>query len=137
MSKVFEKLIYDRIAYSLTTGSNLFGFKAKHSADICIYAFKEAVLKYCSLNSNVYSCFLDASKAFDRVDHYVLFEKLIKRGIPLYIIRILVFWYTTQKMYVRWKYIMSDSFSVTNGVRQEEFSPRIFFVYIWMISVKN
>ena len=23
-----------------------------------VYAFKEAVLKYCSLNSNVYSCFL-------------------------------------------------------------------------------
>ncbi len=45
------------------------GFKAKHSTDMCIYAFKEAVLKYRSLNSNVYSCFLDASKAFDRVNH--------------------------------------------------------------------
>ena len=56
VSKVFEKLIYDRIAYNLTTCSNQFGFKTKHSTDICIYAFKEAVLKYRSLN-NVYSCF--------------------------------------------------------------------------------
>ena len=53
--------LYDRISYALTTCSNQFGFKTKHSTDImCIYAFKEAVLKYRSLNSNVYSCFLDA-----------------------------------------------------------------------------
>ena len=101
MSKVFEKLMFDCIDYNLTTCSNHFGFKTKHNTDICIYAFKEAVLKYRSLNSNVYSCFLDASKAFDRVNHYVLFEKLIKRGIPLYIVRILIFWYTTKKMHVR------------------------------------
>ena len=127
VSKVFEKLIYDRIAYSLTACSNTFGFKTKHSTDMCIYAFKEAVLKYCSLNSNVYSCFMDASKAFDRVNHYVLFEKLIKRGIPLCIVRIPVFWYTAQRIYVPWKYIMSDSFSVTNVVRQGGIlSPYLF-----------
>ena len=79
LSNIFEKLLYDRISYALTTCSNQFGFKTKHSTDMCIYAFKEAVLKYRSLNS----CFLDASKAFDRVNHYVLFDKLIKRGVPL------------------------------------------------------
>ena len=52
VSKIFEKLLYDRITYALTTCSNQFGFKIKHSTDMCIYAFKEAVLKYHSLNSN-------------------------------------------------------------------------------------
>ena len=61
-----------------------------------IYALKEAVRKYRSLNSNVYSCFLDASKAFYRV---VLFDKLVKLGVPLYIVRIIVIWYNVQKMY--------------------------------------
>ena len=49
VSKIFEKLLYDRISYALTTCSNQFGFKTKHSTDMCIYAFKEAVLKYRSL----------------------------------------------------------------------------------------
>ena len=56
VSKIFEKLLYDRISYALTTCSNQFGFKTKHSTDMCIYAFKEAVTKYRSLNSNVFSC---------------------------------------------------------------------------------
>ena len=98
---------------------------------MCIYAFKEAVLKYRSLNSNVYSCFLDASKAFDRVNHYVLFDKLIKRGVPLYVVRILIFWYTTQTMYVRWNNVISSGFGVTNGVRQGGIlSPYLFCVYM-------
>ena len=63
---------------------------------MCIYAFKEAVLKYRSLNSYAYSCLL----AFDRVNHYVLFEELIKRGIPVYIVRILIFWYILLKKYM-------------------------------------
>ena len=97
------------------------------------YAFKEAVLKYRSLNSNVYSCFLDASKAFDRVNHYVLFDKLTQRGVPLYVVRILIFWYITQTMYVRWNNVIASGFGVSNGVRQGGFSLRICSVSTWMI----
>ena len=44
VSTVLEKLIYDRIAVYLNTCSNQFGFKAKHSTDMTVYALKEAVL---------------------------------------------------------------------------------------------
>ena len=137
VSKVLEKLIYDRIAVYLNTCSNQFGFKAKHSTDMTIYALKEAVPKYRSLNSKVYSCFLDASKAFDRVNHYVLFHILVKRGVPLYKVRILVFWYNVQKMYIGWNNTMSDSFSVINGVCQGGIiSPYLFCVYMDDLSKK-
>ena len=38
VAKVFEKIIYDRIAYSLITCDNQFGFKAKHSTE-CVYNY--------------------------------------------------------------------------------------------------
>ena len=81
--------------------------------------------------------FLDASKAFDRVNHYVLLDKLIQRGVPLYVVRILFFWYTCQTMYVRWNNVISRGFGVSNGVRQGGIlSPYLFCVYMDDLSNK-
>ena len=49
----------------------------------------------------------------------------------MYIVRILVFWYNVQKMYIRWNNTMSDTFSVSNGVRQGGIlPPYLFCVYM-------
>ncbi|CAL4244830.1 unnamed protein product, partial [Meganyctiphanes norvegica] len=129
MSKLLEIILLERLSTFLLTSSHQFGFKAKHSTDACIYVLKEAIERYTGQKSSVYLCFLDASKAFDRVNHHVLFDKLIKRGVPGYLVRILIFWYANQKMSIRWGNIMSDSFYVSNGVRQGGIlSPHLFNV---------
>ena len=79
MSKLLEILLLERLSKYLLTTSHQFGFKANHCTNSCIYVLKEAIDFYVSQQSSVYLCFLDASKAFDRVNHYVLFEKLIKK----------------------------------------------------------
>ena len=136
-SKILESIILNRIEIYLVTNHNQFGFKKKHGTDQCIYILKEALNLYKSLNSCVSLCFLDASKAFDRVNHSVLFKKLSSRGVPLYIIRILSFWYENQTMCVRWGKLLSDSFKLSNGVRQGGIlSPRLFTVYMDDLSTR-
>ena len=62
------------------TQENQFGFKKKHSTDLCVFTVKSTIKYYNMYNSPVYSCFLDASKAYDRVNHWTLFNKLLKRS---------------------------------------------------------
>ena len=71
------------------------------------------------------------SKAFNQMNHQLLFQKLEKRKVPGYIIRILVFWYENQTMCVQWGNLFSESFHVSNGVRQGGIlSSYLFNVYI-------
>ena len=59
-----------------------------------------------------------------------------KRGICGYLLRILVYWYETQTMCVRWGNHISNEFQVSNGVRQGGIlSPRLFAVYIDDLSI--
>ena len=61
-----------------------------NSRQTFVYLHKKAQINT-KLNNAVYSCFLDASKAFDRVKHWKLFNKLIIRQVPLLIVRMLIF----------------------------------------------
>jgi len=74
---------------------------------------------------------MDASKAFDRVNHWTLFRKLIDRGVPVLCIRLIVSWYQTQYACVRWGSTLSGMFPIRNGVRQGGIlSPKLFNIYI-------
>ena len=126
-SKILEFIILERIECYLITNGNQFGFKKKHGTDMCIYTLKETINLYTSMKGCVFTCFLDASKAFDRVNHSILFEKLARRGVPIYILRILIYWYENQRLCIRWGETMSEYFKVTNGVRQGSVLSSYFF----------
>ena len=92
---------------------------------------KNIVSRYINNGSCVLGCFLDASKAFDLVNHDILLHKLSVRGLPLPVIRFLSSWYRSQQMKVRWGHSVSNSFHVSNGVRQGGvLSPVLFAVYL-------
>ena len=62
LESVFETSVYQ------------FGFKSHHSTDLCIHTLTEIVEYYKSHSTSVYMCFMDASKTFDRVNHWTLFK---------------------------------------------------------------
>ena len=102
---------------------------------MCVFTLKEVVQYYVSLGNPIYLCFMDASKAFDKVNHWHLLDKLLNRGIPLCLLRLLMFWFSNQDYIVKWNNLHSNSFKVTNGVRQGGIlSPRLFTVYVDALS---
>ena len=130
-SKLLELLILDTCEDTINTSDSQFGFKEKHSTDMCIFTLKETVQHYVSLGSPIYLCFMDASKAFNKVNHWHLFDKLLIRGVPVYVMRMLLHWHTYQDFIVRWNNTLSASFKVSNGVRQGGIlSTKLFSVYI-------
>ena len=130
-SKILELVILEQFGQYFETNSNQFGFKKGHATDMCVFVMKEVINFYGSLSSPVYSCMLDSSKAFDRVNHFHLFSKLLKRNMPKLLIRLLYVWYRTQTFVVKWNNILSKPFNVINGVRQGGvLSPKLFNVFI-------
>ena len=130
-SKLFEICILEILETYLITHDHQFGFKAKHSTDMCIFTVKTLVKCYTDQMTPVYTCLLDASKAFDRVNHWTLFAKLIETEAPLLIVRVLLFWYQKQQLCIKWGKSCSTYFTICNGVRQGGIlSPRLFALYV-------
>ena len=71
--KYLNFVCWKLLKYILDTHDHQFGFKNQHSIDICIFTLKSVIKYYIQQNTPAYSCFLDASKAFDRVNHWKLF----------------------------------------------------------------
>ena len=88
------------------------------------------MLEYAN-NATVYACLLDASCAFDRVNFGKLFNRLLDRGLPAIITRVLLDCYTRQKVLTKWNNTVSNNFTTANGVRQGAIlSPVLFCMYI-------
>ena len=116
--------------YFMTSGLQ-FGFRERMSTTLCTGTVKNVISRYMHERSPVFACFLDASKAFDLVNHEILFNRLLERDFPIPLTRFLLPWYKDQRMCVRWKNFLSESFPISNGVRQGGLhSPILFTMYI-------
>ena len=131
LNKLFDTIVLNKEKDNLITNDLQFGFKESISTTMCTATLKETVLWYNNKGSNVHALFLDASKAFDRVHFIKLFNKLLDRQLPPTLLRCLLFMYTKQVLQVKWSSKTSESFNVSNGVKQGSIlSPTLFAVYM-------
>lgn len=131
ISKLFDMIILSRYSDNLSTSELQFAFKSKHSTAMCTLVLKEIVRYYSNNGSKTYSCYIDATKAFDRVRYDKLFGLLIERGIPPIIVRVMLNLYERQCLKTHWRGFVSDEFRTSNGIRQGGvISPVLFCIYI-------
>ena len=129
--KILDNVILHKFQDKLNSCDLQFGFKRKSSTHMCTMVLKETLAYYNSNQTSVFCTFLDASKAFDRINYCKLFRFLLERKLPAVVIRVLISLLTGHMVRVSWAGFASDYFKALNGVKQGGIiSPVLFCVYI-------
>ena len=129
--KLIDIIIIDLYGDVFQTDELQFGFQSESSTSMCTWLAIETISYYNRNKTNVYGCFMDLSKAFDKVQHSKLFIKLLHKGLPAIICRLILSMYRNQEVYVSWNGNKSSRFKTYNGVKQGAIlSPLLFNLYI-------
>jgi hypothetical protein len=107
------------------------GFKKGIGCGPAIYGVQNVVKYFTNHCSYVNIAALDASKAFDRLNHNILFDTLKRKKLPSFLINTLVCWYSKLVSLIKWNDAFSANFEVLCGVRQGGIlSPLLFNMYV-------
>ena len=93
ISKLFELAILERFSSLFEMSDSQFGFKCNLSCSHVIYNVRNVIENCTSHGSTVNVCSIDLSKAFDQMNHYALYIKLMKRGFPVALLVLLEKWF--------------------------------------------
>ena len=131
ISKIFEHCLLQLFGSFLLSDERQFGFKKGKGCRDAIHCLSGIVNFYTSNNTTVNICTVDLSKAFDNLNHSVLFQKLVKRNVPNCFILLLQNWYGKCSCLIKFENCFSKIFPVQQGVRQGgALSPILFALYV-------
>ena len=130
--KIFLKIIQARIGNKIDqeVGPTQFGFRPGSGTREAIFCFNILAQKFIEVDQDIYTCFIDYSKAFDKVHHFQLIECLEKIGVDGRDIRVIANLYWHQKAAIRINNELSPFTEIQRGVRQGcVLSPYLFNIY--------
>ena len=131
--KFFEAIIFKRLYdhCSPLFSKSQFGFRKNRSTVLQLITFLQKVYKGIETNNDIDLIFTDFSKAFDKVDHGILFQKLYRIGIRGQIFNVLQSFITGRTQKVRVMNELSNEFKLSSGVPQGSLlSPLLFLIFI-------
>ena len=82
---ILEKILLQRIYPYMKTSDFQFGYKAKHSTSHAI-----EIVRILEREHDAHVCLLDASSAFDLISWERIFDQLLKRNLPILLIKIIM-----------------------------------------------
>ena len=135
ISKLFEKCIHDRLnnffTRNKTIHENQFGFRKNCSTENALLKTVSEITSNLQNNETTISLFLDLRKAFETINHKILFEKLAKYGIRGPAFKLLKSFVSQRRQYVLVNEAKSHTREVTCGIPQGSIlGPLIFDIYI-------
>ena len=89
LMKCLEYIILPFIKENFALSDFQYGYREKSSTIMAIGTLKEAVRSYIQRKNVVYGCFMDMSRAFERVNHNLLLSKIRASNIPVFIANII------------------------------------------------
>ena len=136
ITKIFLRVILNRIksCINIEVGEEQFYFRAGSGTREGIFSLNILAQKHLEVNKELYICFIDYAKAFDRVKHSELIECLNSVGIDGKDSRIISHLYWHQKAAIRVEEDLSEYTSIQRGVRQGcILSPLLFNLHTELI----
>ena len=129
--KLLEYLILPKLSDHCKISRCQFGYRGRTSTTLAVATLKEVAQKYNNEGSAIYACFLDMSKAFERVDHEILLRKLTESTLPRYIVNCIRSLLKNAVAHVSCNSADSRAWNITKGVRQGGvLSAHLFSIYI-------
>ena len=93
--------------------------KKGHNTTHCSLTVRSVIEHFTKKGSKVFAAALDASKAYDRVDYNKILLRLLDKGIPPSVVRLLLTWYEATQIRVLFEgNISSQTFGINHSVRQ-------------------